>query len=212
MIILRPLLLFMLIPFFSSRAQNFEGVVTFNVTGQGQTRAFQYFSKGNRVRVEMEQAPGMTMVVLIETKSGSVTMLIPQNNAYMEMNLDQIPSQAEDSAEAVDITETGKKETILGYECRQVFIRQDNREAELWVTKGLGTFVQSTVNPRSQSAALKAIDREITSKGYFPLRMITRSGGTEEHRTEVVSVSKKPLSDDMFKVPAGYTKMQMPQH
>jgi len=158
----------------------------------------------------MEQAPGVTMAVLVETATGKVTMLIPQSSSYMDLNLDQLP-QAGDSDESVDIRKSGKTDTILGYSCEQVFIRQDNREAELWVTKGLGTFVQSTINPRSQSAAVKTIERELTSRGYFPLRMISRTEGKEDHRTEVTSVSKKSLPDDMFVIPAGYKKMQMPQ-
>jgi hypothetical protein len=91
-----------------------------------------------------------------------------------------------------------------------MMIKQEDRNAELWVTKGLGKFVQVNINPRGKSPMLKKLEEELMNEGYFPLRLITTTQGDEKIVMEVVKIEKKSLKDEIFAIPAGYQKMQMP--
>jgi hypothetical protein len=188
--------------------QSFEGVMTFRVSGKS-PQQFTYASKGDKVRMDVEPAPGQKMSMLVDTRTRAVTMIRDEAKMYFEMNMDQMSLPSSVNEKEVSVTKTGKRETILGYECEQMLIKQEDRNAELWVTKGLGKFVQVNMNPRGQSPMLKKLEKELVDEGYFPLRLTTVQG-TEKIVMEVVKIEKKSLKDEMFAVPAGYQKMQMP--
>ncbi|HLA68840.1 MAG TPA: DUF4412 domain-containing protein [Bacteroidota bacterium] len=191
-------------------SQSFEGVMTFRVSGNS-TQQFTYATKGDKVRMDVAPSPGAAVAMIVDTRTRTVTMIRDQAKMYFELNIDQMTLPPGMKEKEVSITKTGEKETILGYECEQMLIRQEERNAELWVTKGLGRFVQVNLNPRAQSPMLKKLEEELVNQGYFPLRLITTGAeGTEESRMEVTKIEKKSLNDEMFVVPAGYQKMQMP--
>jgi hypothetical protein len=200
-----PLLFF----FLPVAAQNFEGSIVFSIKGPQGAQKFEYFTKGAWNRMEFEQAPGIPMVMIVNSTTGIGTILMPQSQAYMEMNIKDAQGKTPAGPD-IDIRKTGKKETILGYPCEQILITQGQAEAEMWVTKGLGRFSSATFNGSSGSLAMKKIENELISQGYFPLRMVATQAGQGEMRMEATSVSRKSLSKDLFVVPAGYTKMQMP--
>lgn len=189
-------------------SQDFEGTVVFSVTGPQGSQKFEYHVKGDLVRMEFERAPGMTMAMIFDTKSGVASMLMPDNKMYMELNLKDMPRS--EPAGTPEFRKTGKTEKILGYACEQIVITQGDIEAEMWATKGLGRFASPAFTGQSNSPALKKIDDELVSKGYFPLKMVTKQAGEGEARMEALSVTRKSLSKDLFVIPAGYTKMQMP--
>ncbi len=191
-------------------AQDFEGVIAFSMKGPEESRNLEYFTSGEMVRMQFEQTPGVTMVVVVNSKTGSAFVLMTESKMYMEMNLRDMPAP-EGSGKDIDFQKTGKTEKLLGYACDQVLMKQEGMEVEMWVTKGLGRFVQSNFNAASKSPAMKKIEDELTSKGYFPLRMISKSGGQVEFRMDALSVTRKQLRKDLFVIPTGFTKMQMPQ-
>jgi len=202
--------LFLVFPFSLGFSQSFEGVMTFRATGRS-VQEFTYSAKGDKVRMDLEPSPGVQMAMLIDTRSNSVTIVRDDAKMFFEMDMDQLKPPASESKAKISVTKTGKKETILGYECEQMLIEQEERRAELWVTKGLGRFVQVNLNPRAQSPLLKKLEEELIDQGYFPLRLATKNPtGNEETRMEVLKIEKKSLSDRLFAVPAGYQKTQMP--
>ena len=206
---MRILLLLVLLFSFGS-SQSFEGVMTFRATGRS-VQEFTYSTKGDNVRMDLEPSPGGKMAMLIDTRANSVTIVRNDAKVYFDMNMDQMTPPSDASRAEVSVTKTGKKEMILGYDCEEMLINQEDRSAELWVTKGLGRFVQVHLNPRAQSPMLKKLEEELIDQGYFPLRLVTKNlAGNEETRMEVLKIEKRSLSDELFAVPAGYQKMQMP--
>lgn len=188
--------------------QDFEGSVSFRVTGQENVQSIKYLTKGNRIRLEAQEGE-MQVVILMDVGAQSVMMVMPAAKMYMEMPADMGSDGPEDLP--TDFRMTGKKETILGYPCEQIVIRQEKSETEAWVTKGLGKFLQAGFPARSSSAVMKRIEEELVQKGYFPLRMIMRAAdGSGEVRMEATNIEKSKLGDDLFSVPAGYQKMSMP--
>ena len=159
---IRTIVLLSLAAFCVSPGQTFEGTITFGISSPRGTQEMKYLTKGDQVRIDMERAPGMTMSILMNTTSKDVTMLMPQNKMYMKMNLNTMPVPPEVKDQDADFKKTGKTETILGYPCEQVVISQDGREVEMWVTKGLGKFMQANLNPRAQSPLMKKLEAELT--------------------------------------------------
>ncbi|MEX2117659.1 MAG: DUF4412 domain-containing protein [Bacteroidota bacterium] len=199
------LFLLISIPLIVVPAQDFEGVINFTMD---ESSPMEYFTKGEMVRMQLEM-PGMKMAIVVNSKTGAAFMLMTESKVYMEMNLKDLPAP-KGAEEDIDFQKTGKTVTILGYTCEQVLIRQRGMEVEMWVTKGLGRFVHSNFNAGPKSPAVKKIEDELTSKGYFPLRMISKSEDQGEFRMEALSVTRKPLKKDLFVIPNGFTKIQMP--
>lgn len=204
-----PLIILWLLPFVGF-SQTFEGTVSYKVTGMGRAGTMKYYVKGDNIRMEVEQGPGMEMTTIMNTKNRKATVLMT-NKTYMEMDFNEMTPPEGAMNKDVDIQKTGKTETVEGYSCDQFVLKQEGKEFEFWATKGLGKFVQMQMNARQQSPALKKLEKELTEKGYFPLKMIQRdANGKEEMVMQAVNVEKKSLSRELFVIPDGYQKMEMP--
>lgn len=208
---LRFLTAILLLPIAAGMGQSFEGIMTFRVTGQRGAQEFLYSAKGEKVRMDMEPAPGMTMVMLVDMRRRSVTVVRDDAKMFFEMNMDEMNGPPEMNQRDISITKTGKKEVILGYACEQMLITTENRTTEVWVTRGLGRFVQVNLNPRARSPVMRKLEEEFIDQGFFPLRIVNKDSANEEESTmEVLKIEKKSLSEDLFAVPAGYQRMEMP--
>ncbi|GJQ21155.1 MAG: hypothetical protein HBSIN02_15100 [Bacteroidia bacterium] len=203
-----PMLAVAVLAFSVAVGQDFEGSVTFRVTGQENVQSIKYLTKGNKIRLEAQEGE-MQVVILMDVGVKSITMVMPAARMYMEMPMDMGSDGPENLP--TDFRMTGKKETILGYACEQAVIRQAEGETEVWVTKGLGRFLQAGFPARSSSPVMKRIEEELVQKGFFPLRMITRpADGSGEMRMEATKIEKSRLADELFSIPTGYQKMSMP--
>ncbi|HEY6953100.1 MAG TPA: DUF4412 domain-containing protein, partial [Bacteroidota bacterium] len=80
-----------------------------------------------------------------------------------------------------------------------------NREAEVWVTKGLGKFPLFKMGGRQQGAA-EAWQEVVKDESAFPLSAVTREGGKEISKMEATKIEKKTLDDALFRIPDGYKK------
>jgi hypothetical protein len=102
---------------------------------------------------------------------------------------------------------TGRVETIAGYECEHVIVSSATVNEDLCLAKGIGTFLMA-VGPVQESASASATSpalRELLAHG-FPLLDRRVDGGLV---LEVTKIDAKPLSDDLFRVPAGYAKLEL---
>lgn len=204
-----PLALVWLLPLVGF-SQSFEGTVSFKVSGMSRAGTMKYYVKGDNIRMEVEQASGMEMTTIMNTKNRKATVLMA-NKTFMEMDFDEMTPPEVVMNKDIDIQKTGKTEPVAGYSCDQFVLKQEGKEFEFWATKGLGKFMQMQMNARQQSPALKKLEKELTEKGYFPLKMVQRdASGKEEMLMQAVSVEKKSLSSELFVIPEGYQKTEMP--
>ncbi|MBI4428140.1 MAG: DUF4412 domain-containing protein [Ignavibacteriales bacterium] len=201
-------------------AQQFEGVIEMQIKGQNQESSMpmKYMVKGDFVRTE-SQTPRGEFAMIMNMKERKMIMLMPQMNSYMERTIDSVAPPPEGSKKP-EFTKTGKSEKILGYDCEQYVVKEDNWETEIWAAKGLGTFMRPRMGGPmgggrggmgrgGQTPA--AWEEEIRAKGFFPLRTLTRNAeGKEEARMEVTKIEKKALDASLFKAPEGWQKMEMP--
>lgn len=201
-------------------ADGFEGKVTFSMSaGKGRAQVMDYTMKGSVVRMDIN-AEGHTVSSIMDMGKREMTMLMPEQNMYMVMPMKLPPEAAakvKEMESTAEVEKTGKTETILGYKCQQVLVKDKGTVTEMWLAEGLGTFMGMgngggggpfgggrSAGPSKWEQALKGV-------GGFPMRVITRDAKSKEtFKMEVTKIAPGPQPDSAFAPPAGYQKFQMP--
>lgn len=198
-------------------AQGFEGVVTWQVSGDNGTMTQMY--KGSLVRMEMNQA-GREGVMLMDHTGGTITMLMPQQKMYMKMDLKGMPGMSGDEDRAQPkLTATGKSETIAGHTCevyRYAEAAGKPETMEMCVAKGMGFFMMGH-SPMGGGGPLGNLAKvgsnpeyaKLYKDGFFPLRMSSLEGGTAKPMLLAKAIEAKSLDAGLFAVPAGFMEMKM---
>jgi len=211
----------------STWAGAFEGIVHFKDTRNGskgeQTAEFDYFTKANKIRIEMQRRDGQhAAAILMDPDARKTTILMAAQRMYMEFPIKEATESAPELSQAAGkgptIVKTGKTDTVLGYSCELVTIKTGHGESDICASKDLGQFYsQRTAQPSmgrhgasGGGEADYAWAKEFRDKGYFPLRAVTKDeSGTEINRLEATKIEKKPLDASLFSVPEGYTKFDL---
>lgn len=205
----------------------FEGKVSLAMTAEkGRTMNMDYSMKGQKVRMDMDGG-GHQVSSIMDLGKMEMLMLMPEQNMYMVMPIKKPVEKAMEKAgeSTADVEVTGKTETILGYKCNQILVKDKGNVTEVWMAEGLGTFMgmgnggpggggggMGAMFGRGKSSANSAKWEEVMKeKGGFPLRTITRDGkGKETMKMEATKIEPGSLPDSMFAPPAGYQKFEMP--
>jgi hypothetical protein len=188
----------------------FEGAVTMRITaatpsGGAQPQEMEYLVRNGKVRVNMS-GPGGGMSVLTSPQEQKLFVLIPMQNAYMEMPMAEVQSRAPGVPSDVKIIRTGKMETVAGYACEHVtMVNTGSPAVDVCLASGMGNFINPLL--AMQRGAVPAWQRSITADGGFPLKITMADGSVP---VEVLTIEKKRLANDLFTVPLTYTKMPMP--
>ncbi len=190
-------------------AQDFEGLVKFKVTYEGDASELEYKIKDGKFRMESPEGNMGGGIFLMDDKAMYVIM--PGQKMYIEMPKDMPEVDSDDESsydEMIEPVRTGETKMILGHEAEKWIINDEEEDIEMWVAKDLGKFVMMNSPMQEEKPAWY---KEIEDDGFFPMLVINKDkSGNETGRFEVTELIKQNLSDDLFKVPAGYTKMSMP--
>lgn len=211
----------------SLAADAFEGKVSLTMTTEkGRAMTMDYSMKGQKLRTDMN-ADGHQMVSIMDLGKLEMLMLMPDQNMYMVMPIKKpVEAAAAKAGESTaDIEVTGKTETILGYKCNQILVKDKGTVTEMWVAEGLGMFMGLGQGGgggggpmagmfgggRSKSANEAKWEQALKGKGGFPLRVITRNAkGGESFKMEATKIEPGRIPDAQFEPPAGYQKFEMP--
>lgn len=218
----------------------FEGVVTMRFAGLAApngasatgaapagtaSREIEYLISGQRIRVNMAGMPGgMTMLMLPAEKKS--VMLMPAQNAYMEVPMAQTEAALADvRAKAAaqlptdtKVTPTGKTEVIAGYRCEHVKISSTDKAGttqtvDACISKELGgsnnPLAALTSGPMGSMLGTSdpAWQKALNGQQGFTLRL---TGPDGRPVFEVTKVEKKRLANTLFSIPDNYTKMAAP--
>ena len=210
----------------SKAGGEFEGVVNMTMDADGKAIQMTYYLKSDRMRTEtsMPSNPELQGVMIMELGTAKMTTLMPQQKMYMTTDLKQM-SMATDSPENKKfpkITDTGRKETVAGYNCEH-YIIGDEQNVDMCVAKGLGYFGMGGGGGRSGGLSDLIFSQEMKAEaaanpewskflegGAFPLKMTVTEGGKTNMSAQVTSVERKKLDDSLFAVPADYKEMKIP--
>ena len=184
----------------------FEGTITMHVSSTSGGSDMDYSVKGSRVRMDIATA---TMAMYILADNGKATMVMPAQKMYLEQS---IPAMAPDAkaTSKVTVKATGRMETIAGYKCEHYTIT-DPKEGgyDACLSKELGTFM-APMNPMSgRGAGASDASSDVLAHlggNAFPLKVRKVGGATT---LEVTKIEKKPLSESLFAIPSGFTKLDV---
>lgn len=200
-------------------ASAFEGKVSLAMTPErGRPMNMDYSIKGRKVRMDMN-AQGMQAAMIMDAAKQEMLMLMPDQQMYMVMPMKKVVDKAIEKAGSptADVEVTGKTETILGYKCSQVIVKDKGSVTEAWVAEGLGAFMGlgsgggGGMFGGGKPAPAAKWEEVIKGQGGFPLRVISRdASGKQLSKLEATKIEPGSLPDSLFTPPAGFQKFDMP--
>jgi hypothetical protein len=192
----------------SLAAQGFEGAITIRMPGRqgAPPQEMEYLSRGGNVRVNVNSPAGSMSILGLQAESKTY-MLMEAQRMYMEVPPESV-SAALSKADEPKVTKTGRKETIAGESCEHIMIETNGAngpsKTDVCMAYGVGPFV----NPMANMARMTAWQRQLIKEGGFPLRVTLGDGSVP---IEVTKIEKKRLSENLFRIPADFSKMDMPR-
>ena len=123
-------------------------------------------------------AGGSQVASIMDMAKMEMLMLMPEQQMYMVMPMKKPVEQAMEKAgtNTADIEVTGKTETILGYKCNQILVKDKGSVTEMWVAEGLGVFMGmgnsgggGPFGGRKGNANAAKWEEALKGKGGFPL-------------------------------------------
>jgi hypothetical protein len=188
-----------------SAVSAFEGTVTMNLTAGKVIRPAVYYFKGDHLRFESKPEKGPMTTGLLDAKTGGMTLLMVEQKMYMTIGAPKTHGSADATFEA-----TGRTEVIAGYSCAEYLIHEKKNIIEVWGTTDLGK-MPNLAEAFANRGKRSAWETYAAEKGIFALRVITKDlKGKERSRLECSAVEAKSLQDDLFVVPADFTKLELP--
>ena len=201
----------------------FQGKVSLAITdAKGKSQPLNYSIKDQKLRMDME-SEGHTVATIMDMAKLEMLMLMAEQKMYMVMPIKKPVEQAmakQGGESTAEIEVTGKTDTILGYKCNQIVVKDKDKgtTTEMWVAEGLGMFMGLGSQGGGggpfgghKTATASKWEEALKGKGGFPLRVIsTDAKGKEAFRMEATKIEPGTLPDSVFLPPPGYQKFQMP--
>ena len=150
---------------------------------------------------------------LIDLGKNTLTIIDPRSRMYFEAPLDPGSSAAASARPAGSaVKPLGRTKTINGITATGYEVRSKEQILRAWMTKdfpGLtGTFRSFAARMGDDDDPDDVAAQELMRYG-FPVLMITLTESSVRYE-ELVSVERGTISADLFKVPAGYKKQNIP--
>jgi outer membrane lipoprotein-sorting protein len=213
----------------------FEGVTTFRTTNKsdGTHGTMVQTTKGNKMR--LEGMGGDKNIMVFDGDSHSMMVIDNEKKTYMtitEADMEQMAAMMKPMADRqstkkddfhVDLTNTGRTETVAGTKCEvwhgtTTQSNGEKKEGEGCVAKGVGfafydIMVNNPMTKRMRSSMQESMAKykEVMSGGKGVLKMTSIENGKPSVDMEATKIEKQSVSEDAFKPPAGYTGQSMSQ-
>lgn len=188
--------------------------------GGGQNMESTTKFKGTRTRVDA--APGTS--IIMDLKSGDIINIMHSQKSYMKIPaaMAQQAMEAMKKAGAANggakpqLTATGKKESISGYESAEYTTTVAGSKMSFWLTKALPDYadalkqMSAAFSQGPMAAMMQGLGLDVSALPGFPIRIVQDAGDGQTMTSTVISVSTKPVADADFAIPAGYKELTIP--
>lgn len=205
--LLRSLTLLTCLSAMAAAQGTFEGSLSMNVRDDnGKTMPITYLMKDGKMRFEMSGAGGQGGLV-IDPAGQKMLVIVDAMRMYMEMSLPQpTPGRQGRGGDRSPTVQTGRTETIAGYQCTHVTTTDDDGgSVDACVTSELGSFRMFTGGDPMQPPREAGWSSGL-GPNSFPLKV--QKG--DNVLLLVTKVERKTLEGSLFSAPAGYRKFAMP--
>jgi len=186
-----------------AQAAPFEGVITYQME-HGVTMLMSL--GGGHVRIEVSGRLGMDAIILGDTASSIITMLVPQMHRYMKTDFaSDIARLSADTAGAPQfiVTNTMRSDTVAGMPCEVWHVDGSIYSYDVCGARNLGPSILDRVPNRG--SAPPAVGPGFP-KPFFPLRQNGKYGPPVMLATKI---ERKKLDPKIFEIPEGYTGVDM---
>ncbi len=153
---------------------------------------FVLYYRGDKVRMDMGET-----ILLADYSAKKAYILNPSLQTYTEQSIEE---QDKSDKYKPEVKKTKEKTKILGYVAEKyeatVASEQGPVKLEIWVTPQLKG-PQHGKNPLFSGVEIQG----------FPLKIVSQVSGIDLKIVFLATeISQKPLSEDLFQIPAGYVK------
>jgi hypothetical protein len=193
-------------------AQGFEGSIYFTKSNMMDVTQYAYHVKGNMVRIDemVEGSEKLVATLLVNLDSEDMTALSHERNLYMNR-----PSKNDEdsSVKGAEVIEGQLKRSIHGMNCSQVRVKnkQADRELMYWVSESVDYgFFPKLLNILKRKDNFSTYYLSIPNVGNKLPLMAQENTLLREKKgfLQVDKIEKKKLDDSLFKVPAGFEKVE----
>lgn len=192
----------------ASAQKPFEGSVAWKIvsaqTGDLQAHDMTMNIKGDKFEIDMDAGAQGLVHMYLDRPNKKMTMVLDARKMGFEQKLaDDALTEVKEKAKDVDVKATGQKSTINGHAAELYILTSPNETVNMWMSKDFGPDLAgglraAMANNTRGSQAQKKVFRELAEKGYFPVKIEGKDGGS----LELVSVEPKPMPDSKFEVPS----------
>jgi hypothetical protein len=190
----------------------FEGVVTAKLSSlKGAGNVATYSIKGEALRMDMKNATGASVSMLVDKPHSLNVMLMHQQHMVLDLSAMGMsrPGAKNETKPLASMKALGKKETIAGRQCEHVLVTTDkDDQIDVCLAKGMGSFVMgSSMGGRGTGGDVSPDVLSRLGGDAFPLKVVDLTRGTTMFL--VTKIETKPIDDALFKIPDGYQKIDM---
>jgi hypothetical protein len=169
--------------------------------------------KAGRIRSAMFEYPGLdSAYMLIDVGAAMMRIVSPSRRGYYEMSLrGATPAGSAEEAAQRKIEPLGRTQVIGGLQCTGYRVTEEGMISHVWTTSDpvFRELVMGWLRMANEDD--EAVQQTRTLLARYGAAVMTQEfdedGG---YRIEVWSLERKSLSDGLFAVPAGFTKLRMP--
>ncbi len=194
------------LPILNAYAQSgFEGTLTWSMALPSMKQFDEIINvKGDKSEIEMNMGAYGTSQMWGDRTTGKIYMYLSSLKKGMILDMNDLTNTKMDS---LDITPTGRKETISGYAAEEYLQKTSKGEIYIWFTTGLPKDVQYAClslfrNSARQDPKLAAFVMRFMDKGLAPVRIEMINDGKSAMRMQFEIFERKSLADALFVPPS----------
>ncbi len=192
---------------FAVSASDFEGVINMVRQSHYDTVYYQYYVKGNQVRIdEYGKDDAIRNVLLVHLEERKVYAINTEKKLFKELSAND--EQIQSNFENYTIQKTQNKKVINGFACYQWRVRNEQRNSEIayWVTKNGFDFYDRLLDVIRSFDNTSMFFRAIQdTNGFFPVLVVERTlVRYEKERLIVTAIEHKPVDIEVFVIPEDF--------
>lgn len=195
---------------YTAFSQTFEGIIEFKKATTTDTTNYLYYVKDNNVRIDEvgSRSQKVEGSFLVNLDNKTMKSLNHERKLYMDQ-----PTPSDPVIKGTCTVTKGQNVVNLqGYKCTEQIVTNNTEGVIItyWLAEGKFFFFDKLLRHLNRKDKASVYYLQIPdTKGMFPMRSIqTDLKGKETGRLEVIKITKKALSADVFEIPKGYNKFE----
>jgi hypothetical protein len=188
----------------------FEGTIVFTQFNGTDTSYYEYYVKGNKVKVDNYDPKTKTIegTFLIDLTTKKMTALSPVRKIYFDQP-SGAPVKPTGTPQAV---KTNNVKKINGYTCTEYVVVDGGESTKIhyWLAKGRFDFFVGMLQILNRKDKFSEYYLQIPAiQGMFPMLATQEDlAGNVKGSMKAEKMEKTQISDDTFSIPAGYKEFQ----